>query len=161
MCRRHQTPERTFLPVPSESIIDARPCHRSATRRQFPGRRILRTVLPQGIRRHRQQEEALVTTVTTHIFRRISEHRGKKIHYSRLSRSRRPHLNAFQRVVTKPHDSPLSPIWILFQFTINFNKISHTKRPHRSANSLFSFLSIYFLGMRIIILNFAGKRINL
>lgn len=150
MCRRHQTPERTFLPVPSESIIDARPSHSPATRRQFPGRRILRTVLPQGIRRHRQQEEALVTTVA-----------ARELHYSRLSRSRRPHLGAFPRVATKPHDSPLSPICILFQFTINFNKISHTKRPHRSANSLFSFLSIYFLGMRIIILNFAGKRINL
>ena len=60
MLRRHQAPERNLPSVLAEGIRDARTCHCRLPLRRLQGRSLLRAVLPQGIRSHRQQKETLV-----------------------------------------------------------------------------------------------------
>ena len=71
MRRRHQTPERTLLPVLAESIVDARPSHGGPQRRPLRRRGLLRAILPQRIRRDRQQKEA-VLRLQTHMINTMS-----------------------------------------------------------------------------------------
>ena len=61
MRRRHQAPQRSLLPVPPERCINACTSHGSPQLEPIRRRRILRTVLPQGIRSHSQQKEVVLS----------------------------------------------------------------------------------------------------
>ena len=60
MCRRDQTPQRPLLPVLAKSLSHAHASHDSLQGAAVRRRRLLRTILPQGIRRHSQQEKTLL-----------------------------------------------------------------------------------------------------